>query len=129
MLRVLKELGGLGHLADLAQIHDGHPRGDVAHQAQVVGDEQVGQIELALKPDEQVNDLALHRDVQGRGWFIQYHERGVCGQRPGDGHNLFLTATQRLWILMHIFRRQVYHIQQAQDFVEAVLVGLMNAQR
>src|SRR5712692_2961952 len=48
MLRVVVELLGRRDLHDLAQVHDRHARRDVLHHGQVVGDEQVRQVELLL---------------------------------------------------------------------------------
>ena len=43
---LLVELVAVGQLDDLAQVHHRHAVADVAHHRQVVGDEQVGQVEL-----------------------------------------------------------------------------------
>jgi hypothetical protein len=62
------------HLDDLAQIHHGNARADVLDQAQVVRNEKIGELELPLQIDQQVDHLRLHRDVEGRHRFIQ-HEK------------------------------------------------------
>src|SRR5262245_33198902 len=41
MLRIGVELVAVGDLGDAAQIHHRHPVGDVAHDREIVGDEQV----------------------------------------------------------------------------------------
>ena len=51
---------GVGELDQLAGVEDGDAVGDVAHDGQVVGDEQVGDSQLALKILEQVDDLRAH---------------------------------------------------------------------
>jgi hypothetical protein len=51
-------------LDDAALLHDRDDVADVAHHAQVVADEEVADPEVALEVHEQVEDLALDRDVQ-----------------------------------------------------------------
>jgi len=59
-----------GQLHKLAQIHDGHTVADVAHHAQVVGDEQVGQPQLGLQILQQIDYLGLNRDVESKGRLV-----------------------------------------------------------
>jgi hypothetical protein len=54
----------MGELHDFTQIHDGHPIADVLYYAQVVGYEQVSQIELCLQVLKKVNDLCLDGNIQ-----------------------------------------------------------------
>ena len=44
-------------LDDLAEVHDRHAVGDVAHHGQIVGDEQQRQIHVALQFQQQIDDL------------------------------------------------------------------------
>ena len=46
-------------LDDPAQVHDGDVMADVAHHAQVVRDEDIGQAQVALQVHQQVDDLRL----------------------------------------------------------------------
>ena len=55
---------------DPAQIHDRDPVGNVLHHRKVVRDEEVGQAEVALQVQKQVDHLALDRDVQGGNRFV-----------------------------------------------------------
>ena len=43
------DLVAAGQLHDDAQVHHGHAVADVAHHGEVMGDEQVGQVELVLQ--------------------------------------------------------------------------------
>ena len=49
MVLLLEERPSVGQLGDPAQVHHRDPVADVLHDAHVVGDEQVGQPELALQ--------------------------------------------------------------------------------
>ena len=59
MLGILIEFPICGQLHDASQIHDGHPVADMLHHAQVVGDEEVGEVHLFLELDKEVDDLGL----------------------------------------------------------------------
>src|SRR6185312_16329173 len=51
-------------LDDLPEVHHRDPVGDVTDDVQVVGDEEVGEPELALQLGEEVQDLRLDGDVE-----------------------------------------------------------------
>ena len=68
--RPLVELLGRRELDDLAEVHHRDAVGDVAHDAEVVRDEDVGQRELVLQVVEQVHDLRLDRDVERRDGLV-----------------------------------------------------------
>jgi hypothetical protein len=42
-----------------AQVHDGHPVGDVLHDGEVVSHEEQGQVQLLLELGEEIQDLGL----------------------------------------------------------------------
>jgi len=65
-------------------LHHGHAVGDVLDDADVVGDEQVGQAELALQLFEQIQDLRLHADVERRRGLVADDQLGLHRQRPRD---------------------------------------------
>ena len=77
--------------------------GDVADDRQVVGDEQVGEIELLLERLEQVDDLRLDRDVERRHRLVGDDEVRVDRERAGDADALALTAGE----LVRIAARRV----------------------
>jgi hypothetical protein len=62
--RVFKNLGRGALLDDAAQVHDEHAIGEVPHDLEVVGDEQVGEAFLVLGPSEQAQDLASYGYVE-----------------------------------------------------------------
>ena len=78
--------------ADLAEVHHHHAVGDVADDVEVVGDEDVGEAELALQVLEQVEDLRLHRDVERRDRLVADDQLRVDGERAGDADALALAA-------------------------------------
>ena len=77
------DLGGT-ELHQPAQVHDRDAVGDVAHDAEVVRDEQVGDPFLHLQLDEQVEDRGLHGHVERRGRLVADDEARIAGERAGD---------------------------------------------
>src|SRR4030067_585272 len=92
MQRVLVYLVAIRKLDDHAQVHDRHPVADVAHHAQVVGNEQVGQAELSLQVFQQVDYLGLDGDIQGRDRLAADDKLRIGGQGSGDTDALALPA-------------------------------------
>ena len=85
---LLKSIAGL-----IANRHDALRWGDDAigefrDHAQVVGDQQDGHRQFLPQRSQQIEDLRLHRDVQGRGWFVGDQQRGFAGKRNRDHHAL-----------------------------------------
>ena len=64
----------------------------VPNRAQVVRDEQIRQVPLALQPLEQVDDLRLDRHVERRDRLVGDDEVRIGGQRARDADALLLAA-------------------------------------
>ena len=62
-----------------AEVEDGDAIGEVAHDAEVVGDEEVRDTLLRLQLDEEVEDRRLHGDVERRGRLVAHDE--LAGRR------------------------------------------------
>ena len=115
MPRPVVETTDRRHLDDLAQVHDGHAVTDVLHDREVVGDEQVGQPELAPQVKEQVEDLRLDGDVERRDGLIADDEvRSQC-QSPGDADALALTTAEFVGIAARIVASQPDVIEVVAD--------------
>ena len=80
-----------GRFDDLTQIHHGHVIADVLDDGQVVRDEDVGKRKLLLQVDQQVDDLGLDRDIEGRHRFVADDELRAERERPGDADALPLS--------------------------------------
>ncbi len=70
----------IGQLHDFPEIHDGDAVADVFYHGEIVGDEKVGEIELFLQINEEVEDLGLDGNVEGGDWFIADQPLGFQGQ-------------------------------------------------
>mgnify|MGYP003694014791 CR=1 FL=1 len=75
-----------------SEVEDGDPVGDVADDAEVVRDEEVGDLLLRLELDEQVEDRRLHGDVERRGRLVADDELRVSRERARDRDPLLEAA-------------------------------------
>ncbi len=66
----------------LPLLHHADPVGDLAHDAEVVGDEQHRHAEPRLHVLEQLQDLRLHRDVERGGRLVGDQQVGLVGRAP-----------------------------------------------
>ena len=63
-----------------------------SHDREVVGDEEVGEAQLLLEVLEEVEDLGLDGDVEGRDGLVADDELRVEGEGAGDADALALAA-------------------------------------
>ena len=89
--------------------------GDVAHDRQVVGDEQERQAELVLQALEQVHDAGLDRHVERRHRLVEDDERRVEGEGPGDADALALTAGELVGEPLGVIGREPDELEQLVD--------------
>ena len=88
----------LALLDDLAALHDADPVGELAHDAEVVRDEQHRHAERGLRVLQQLQNLRLHRDVERGGRLVGDQQVGLVGERHRDHHALALAAGQLMRI-------------------------------
>ena len=100
----------------LAQIHNRDLIADVLHDAQVVGDKEVGQIHLFLQILEQVEHLGADRNVQRPKPARRRRPiSGFVDQGPGDDDSLTLAAGKFVRIFVQVFFTQTDNIQHLDD--------------
>ena len=73
-------------------MHDRDPVTHLAHDGQVVADEQHCQAQMLLQVFQNVEDLCLDRDVEGAGRLIADQQAGLCCEGPGNRNPLALPA-------------------------------------
>ena len=112
-----EERGRGSHLHELPDVHHGHPVADVPDHAQVVGHEEVGEVEALLELEEQVEHLGLHGDVERGDGLVGDHEPRLRRQRPGDADALPLAAAEGVGEAVHVLGP---HSDQAQQLGHAV---------
>ena len=79
-------------LHDAAEVHDHDAVGEVAHHAEVVADEEIGEAELLAQADEQVQHLRLDRDVERGDRLVADQEARLHRERAGDADAAALPA-------------------------------------
>ena len=95
-------LGGAAHrmfedllrrtvLVDHALVHEEDAGGHIAGETHFVRDDEHGHAVPGQLPDD-AEHLSHHRGVQGRCRFVEKDHLRMHGQRPGNGHALFLPA-------------------------------------
>src|SRR5690606_35093100 len=92
VLRVGEDFRRRASLNDLALRHHTDAVGDLAHDAEIVRDEQHGQAPVALQISQEFKDLRLYGDVERRGWLVGDQELRLVGKGHGDHDALALAA-------------------------------------
>ena len=78
----------------------------MADDPEVMGDEDIGELEVLLQVGEQVDHLSLDRDVECRDGFVGDHELGAERQRAGDPDPLPLAARELVRKAVVVLRRE-----------------------
>ena len=99
----------------------------MADHRQVVGDEDVGDLQLLLQLVEQVEHLRLHRQVERGDRLVADDDVGVQCQRAGDADALALAAGELLRVLVGGLGAEADEVEQAPHPHVAVLAGLVHA--
>ena len=84
-----RAVAGFDHVAVL---HHDDLVGERADDAEVVGDEDVGEAVLRLQAAEELDDLHLHGHVEGGGRLVEDDELRLQDHGAGDGDALALAA-------------------------------------
>ena len=92
-----------------------------------MADEQVREVQVALEVEQQVEDLALDRDVEGRHRLVGDDQVRAQGERPGDADPLALAAGELVRVAARVLPAQadelerVLHARVAGDPVRQAL--------
>ena len=108
-----------GRLLDhLSSVHDDHPGAGLGDHCQIVGNQQHRQSQLLAKLLQQLEDLSLDGDIEGRGRLVGNQEIGFGSQRDSDHHPLSLSARELMGVVLETLarRRDGDQIQQPLGF-------------
>src|SRR3984885_2622679 len=94
MMRRAPDLVGRARLHQPPEVEDRDPVREVAHDPEVVADEQIAHLLSALKVVQEVEDRGLDRDVESRGWLIADNDLRVARARPRDRDALLEAARE-----------------------------------
>ena len=81
-------------LHDPALIQHGDPVADPVDHLHLVGDDHDRHAHLFVDFRQQLQNGAGRIGIQGGGRFVAQQVLGICGEGPGNGHTLLLTAGQ-----------------------------------
>jgi hypothetical protein len=107
-------------LHDSAQVHDRYAVGDVLDHGEIVGDEEIGQVELALQINQQIENLALDGNVERRDGLVTNDQFRVQRDRPRDTNSLSLPAGK---FEREATDRSLGQPDNIQEFTNAFLAG------
>ena len=112
VLRAPVHLVGRTLLDDPPEVHHRDPVAHVAHEREVVRDEEVREPELLLEVAQQVDDIGLDRDVEAAHRLVEHEELGRQRERAGDRHPLELTARELARVPVAVLGAQPHRAQQ-----------------
>ena len=92
MLHPLVDVVRRSDLHHLPEIHHEHPVAHVLDDVEVVGDEDVGEPQLAPEVEQEVQHLRFHGLVEGGHRLVEDEQPRLEGERAGDVHPLALAA-------------------------------------
>ena len=91
--------------------------GEVAHDREVVRNDDQRGVSLGLDLVQQVEDRRLHGDIQRRDRFVGDDHVGIAGQCASDRHPLLLTARELVGLSAGELRRQPHDLEEMRDLV------------
>ncbi len=98
---------------------------DVAHHAEIVRDEEIGDIEIALQIGEQIEDLRLHRNVKRRHRLVGDQQLRIEHQRARNRDALALPAGKHVRIAARMFGAQANFAQHVAHALAALLCAVL----
>ena len=101
-----------GPFHNSSQIHDTQTVADVLDHAQIVCDEQIGEMKFILQIHKNVQDLSLNGHIQSRYRLIRYDKFRLDRQRPGYADALTLTTGKLMRIPVGLLRAESNTLQQ-----------------
>ncbi len=105
------DLGG-AELHQPSEIEDCDPVGDVADDAEVVRDEEIGGAMLRLQLDQQIENRRLDGDVERRGRFVAHDDLRLAGERTRNREPLLQSARELAWLRAHVTLREAHGLHQ-----------------
>jgi len=90
--RDAEQLAGRAALHDPPQIQHRRLLAQLADDAEIVGDQQVGQVPAGAQIGDQSQDPGLRLDIDGAGRLVQHQQPRLDAERPRDRDPLALPA-------------------------------------
>src|SRR5215510_2794337 len=115
MQRIAVQLITVGDLDHPSKIHDRDTMAQVPDHAEIMGNEQVGELELLAEFFEEIDDLRLDRHVERRDRLVANNEFGPQRERARNADALALPAAHFVGVAIGKLFRQAAHVQQLMD--------------
>ena len=112
----VQHVSGAPLFDDFTLLHDDHPVTQMVDQRQVMADEHQAQPHIGLQVGEQVEDLALHGDVERRNRLVGDQQAGPGDDGAGNGNALALPAGKLVRVFFRVggpYAHLVEHRQHA----------------
>src|SRR5438132_5871233 len=97
---------GRSHFDDPAQIHHRHPMADMLDDGEVVGDKEIRKAMALLEVLKQIDNLRLHRNVEGANRLVANNELWANTKGAGDADPLALAAAELMRVSLGVLRIQ-----------------------
>jgi hypothetical protein len=121
--REIVQLVAVCDLDDLAHVHDGDAVADVADDGKIMGDEEIGQVELRLELLEQVDHLGLNGHVERADRLVADNELRFQRERSGNSDALTLAAAELVRVAVRKVRVQPDDAEHLPDFLFFLLAS------
>src|SRR5881296_2426141 len=115
VFRVLVDVPHAAALHDLPGVHDRHRVARLRHDAEVVGDQDHREVELALESLEEFEDLRLDHDVQRGHRFVRDHDPRIACEGHGDHDPLPHAAGELVRVLLGALAVDADEFEQLPD--------------
>ena len=119
-LRIFDQLNRRSGLRYLAVPHHHSTVANPLHDAQIMGNEQVGKAELLTKLHQQIDYLRLNRDIESRNRLIANDELRFHCHSARNANPLALPAGKLVGITINHVRRQSHFLQPMRSHIRSI---------
>ena len=120
MQRIPEQLLRRALFKQISEIHHADAVGDIPDDADIVRDEQIGQIFLLLQIQQQIDDLRLDGDIKRGDRLIADDKFRVQDQRAGNSDPLALTTGEFVRVAVVMLRLQADLFNDIQRHIHPV---------
>src|SRR5262249_41733503 len=115
MQRIAVQLITVGELDHLAKVHDRDTMAQVTDNAEIMGNEEVGEVELVAEIFEEIDDLCLDGHVERRDCLVANNKFGPQRERTCNTDALALSTAHFVGVAAGKLFRQAADVQQLMD--------------
>src|SRR5277367_5835148 len=112
MARVPEQHGLVSDFDNTAEIHHRDAVADMGDDSEVMGDEKIRKVMLALQVDQQIDHLRLDRDVKRGDRLVANDQARSERKRTRDADALALATGELMRKVAHLIRSQADLLEQ-----------------